>query len=442
MKIVQSVNTTISDEALNKKINSIVDNMLECNETSIPKSASQRVKWNPTTSKINSQTKKDSIRQNLLKYISTAEGRKLLASLEVSKIQFVDMPNLYGSGQKGTILGLWGNGRLFSDFDNFENLSVVHHELTHALQKQTNSCTKSGKLCELEAHLNETKFIYQAIQQGILKPENLNKDSQNILLNYQKYGCDDAQFTLNYLNPLLVWSSGYREQFLLLSNQNTQKQLSQYARQLGLSGEKADSFIQGLINNDLVKQVSYKVDDKGNETKIEKIGDFWGPTTMTQIGRREGTLITFQYQHVSDGSKNGSWQKTKERYEKGNHITETLFDLDGCETEIIEIKGNTQKHTVFGTKMGARIETIGFVDENGNQCQTIINNMDPNFKGEIVQNFVNEQLVKESKTSLDGTTETKELKDGKWVSTSQSLRQRLKEASNQPQTTPSKDLGR
>ena len=429
VRMVQSVTMPLSE-----KINFIVDNMSETDATSIPSDIVEQSKWKPSVSKIKSQSKKDSIRQNLLKYISLPEGERLFSSLDVTKIQFVDMPNLKGSKVGGLCVG---KNKIFADFDAVENLPTVHHELTHVLQGQTNSYTNDGELSELEAHLNEIKFTHQAVQQGLLSSEKLSEYNQIRLFNYQRYNCDDAQFTLHYLHPSLTWEKVYRMQFLLLSGQNTEKQFFQYAQQLGLSGEKAGQFVQELSSSKL-EYIAYKLDKQGNETVTQKEGDSFSPETMILTGMRDGTLITFQYTRLSDSSHPSSekWQKIKERYEKGNHISETLYDLDGCITEETEIKGNHKKHTTFGTDMGAMIETIDFVDENGNQCQTISNNMHPNFQGLIVQNFVNGNLIKETKTSLDGTTEIKELKDGKWVTSSQALQQRLQKASGKTDSIP------
>ena len=162
---------------------------------------------------------------------------------------------------------------------------------------------------------------------------------------------------------------------------------------------------------------------------------------MTKTGVRDGTLITFQYQKGwrfgPDNSGSQTWQKIKERYEKGDHTQEIIIDpVTGEVTEETVINGKTKTHTIWGSGFGATKTTIDFLDKNNNKCRTIINSMNPDFNGQIVQEFVNGKLVKETKTSsTTGLTETRELKNGKW-STSQPLRHRLQKASEQSQPIP------
>ena len=359
VKMVQSVTMPLSE-----KINFIVDNMLESNEVL------SHSKIDKSASKINSQAKKDLIRQNLLKYTSVPDGEKLLSALDVTKIQFVDVIDQMKLGSP--LAGLYQGGeikRLSMDFEDIQNLPLFHHELTHALQDQTNSYTKDGELAELEAHLNETKFTEKALQQGIINLDDFSEYKLKVS-NYQKYNYDDAQFTLHYLHPNITWN--YQNQ-LLGNKPATNEQLYQYAQHLGLSGQKAQQFVQKLSDSFNVERIEYS-HENGREYKVRTLGDEMFERTKIKTTTISGVLVTTQYERP-EGAVSGSWKEVRARYEKGKQSKEFFYDM----------KGN---------------------------------------------------LIKETKTSLDGTTEIKELKDGKWVTSSQALQQRLQKASGKTDSIP------
>ena len=430
-KAVQSVNTPISNAVLEEKINFVINNMLELNTTNLKQFDLKQLQL---AKKINSSAKKEAIRQNFLKYISVPEGKKLLSSLDVTKVLFIDTGDLHSGDGKtvGFCSGDKNKQALVMDFEGIKNLPIFHHEGTHAWQKQVDACTKNGKLAELEAYLNQVKFTDQALQQGILTTNDLSGLNQELFFNYQKYNRDDIQFTLYYLHPWLTWEKNYWSQFLL-SDQNTEKELSQYAQQLGLSKKNISSFVQKLTDDHNLKQVSYHIDDQGKESTITKLGDSWGAKTKTQTGVRDGTLITVQYQKGwlfgPDNSELKTWKKIKEHYEKGDHIQEIIIDPGTDKvTEETVIDGKTKTHFIY-SEFGCKA-TRNFVDENNNPCTIIYDDTGILFN-KVIQKFVNGKLVKETKTSSEtGLTETKELKNGKW---STSLRHRLQEATEQSQ---------
>ena len=289
---------------------------------------------------VTSQEKKDRIRQNLKTYATIPLGRKLLSKLDVTKVVLRDTLKS-SSGPQGQRTGIF-KSFIETDFENPNELSTIHHELTHALQHQQASVTAKEKLNEIDAFLNQAKFLKQAASMGILTE---NADDSALLYNYQKYNGNDVEYVEKFLYPEILWMSDtYNKMFKDNSPDSaTEADFKSYAQLLGADDKSAEIFAKTLTQNS-VEKIEYESSSNGGETKITRKGnmdsvnenlieyfDINGDKIETQkiVYDSQGNYISERFN--SNGIKIETIKKSKDA--NGNHV------------KIVE-KGNDSEKTI------------------------------------------------------------------------------------------------
>lgn len=268
-----------------QKIDYIIENMLEKDVD-----PSTRIDFSTDTSiqKINDSEKKDKIRQNLMTYASVPLGYELLSKLDVTKISFLDTLN-----PSNPIEGAFypKSKTMIMDFENLNMLPEMHHELTHALQRQLGSITLKNRLNEIDAFLNQVRYIQQANSMGIP----MRQRHQNMLYDYQKYGGKDTKYIEKSLYPELFYSYDmFRDSKDPAAASESDFRL--YAQMLGADESEVESFAKALTQTP-IEEIKYKL-DQDQEVK-------------TTIQHRD-----------PDGPP--SYKETMEYFDEDGHLTKTI----------------------------------------------------------------------------------------------------------------------
>lgn len=281
-KIVQ-----LAHPELEKKISYIINHMQQTQEHLVSTTQGKEPVWHPKTCNLK---EKQPIQDYLLRLAADKRGKLLLSVLDVTQINFVallqplDIEEIRQEQIKQKIVQNTVHHRdikaaffpdsktLFVDFKHAEMSDIVR-ELLHAALEQANSCAKYKDLHDLNGVFDRIQWTNKMIEQGFFSKENLSKECQKLLFNYQKYEHNNLDFALHYLLPDLVW---HRNSKTVTNFPKTPSDLSRYAKRLGLSNQEAKKFARELANGEL-KGVFYGIDREGNELVFTKKGHISDP---------------------------------------------------------------------------------------------------------------------------------------------------------------------
>ena len=216
------------------------------------------------------------------------------------------------------------NPKLLFDFENLDILPELHHELTHALQYQQGSITSKHQLNEIDAFLNQAKYIQQAKDIGVpMRQRNIDT-----LYDYQKYN-DDIGYIEKSLYPQLYHDYDHIFQSdTPIENIASKDDFKAYALSLGTNEAEAEAFAQTLTQKP-EEEIKYKLDHDNEEVKITRRRGLRDELHFYEEleehfntgGRKTKTVKTFINEDV-----NKNIIKTIETEEGSNKTTQRYFN--------------------------------------------------------------------------------------------------------------------